>query len=303
MERRSLISPDNTMSIQRQCDLLSLQRSSYYYTPKESEEDTKCMNEIHDIWIRYPFYGYRRITVILKERGIEANHKRVMRLMKLMGLRSILPKPRLNTSISSKLHQVQPYLLKDINITRPNQVWATDITYIKLPGGMVYLFALIDWHTRFVVGWKLATTMEASHIIEIPHMAVTRYGVPEIINADQGSQFTCEIWISTLRTYGIKISHDGVGRCIDNIRIERLWWSIKYEHIHLFRHQTVWDLENGLTEYLDYYNNQRPHQSLGYKKPADFYLAKVEIQTRNARHMSRGSAPNPVIFIKSLKEI
>jgi putative transposase len=302
-EKRSLISPDNPRSIQRQCELLELQRSSYYYDPVESEVDTRVMNDIHDIWTLYPFYGYRRITVELKDRGLRINHKRVLKLMKLMGLKSILPKPRLNTSIPNKQDPVRPYLLKDIKIVRPNQVWATDITYIKLPGGMVYLFALIDWHTRFVVGWKLAITLESCHIIEVLHKAVHQYGAPEIVNSDQGSQFTCELWITTLEAYGTKVSHDGVGRCIDNIRIERLWWSIKYEHVYLHSHQTVWELEKGLTEYLEYYNNKRPHQALGYKRPADLYVAEQEmVRTRFARHISRGAAPNPGIFVKCLKE-
>lgn len=271
-EKRSLISSNNNRSIQRQCELLGLQRSTFYYDPKESELDTICMNEIMDIWKLYPFYGYRRIAVELNKRGMKTNHKRVLRLMNIMGLRSILPKPSINTSTSNKLDTVRPYLLKEMTINRPNQVWATDITYIKLPGGMVYLFALIDWHTRFVVGWKLATTMEACHAIEVLHEAVRRYGAPEILNSDQGSQFTAEIWITTLEVYLIKVSHDGVGRCIDNIRVERLWWSIKYEHVHLFMYQTVWELEKGLETYLEFYNTQRPHQNLNYRAPAEVYL-------------------------------
>jgi putative transposase len=272
-EKRSLISPNPSMTIQRQCNLLGLRRSSYYYVANEPENDTELMNEIKDIWIEWPFYGYRKITDELADRGIKVNHKRVLRLMKLMGLRSVLPKPRINTSIANKENPVRPYLLKGLTINRANQVWATDITYIKLPGGMVYLFALIDWHTRYVVGWKLANTMEASHAVEVLEAAIRRYGKPEIVNADQGSQFTGEAWILALEAHKIKISHDGVGRCIDNIRMERLWWSIKYEHVHLYCHQTMWELEKGLEAYLTFYNTRRRHQGINKLRPVDLYLA------------------------------
>lgn len=272
-EKRTLISPNSDRTIRRQCELLGLERSSYYYASNDDKEDTELMNEIMEIWIQYPFYGYRRITDELADRDLQVNHKRVLKLMKLMGLRSILPKPRMNTSLANKENSVRPYLLKDLTIDRANQVWATDITYIKLSGGMVYLFALIDWHTRFVVGWKVANTMEASHGVEILEAAIKRYGKPEIVNSDQGSQFTGDAWISSLEGHGIKISHDGVGRCIDNIRVERLWWSIKYEHVHLFCHKTLWDLEKGLEGYLIFYNTRRRHQSLQKKRPADLYLA------------------------------
>ncbi|MEN8236999.1 MAG: IS3 family transposase [Pseudomonadota bacterium] len=272
-EKRSLISPNSDMAIQRQCNLLGLERSSYYYVATESENTTELMNEIRDIWIEWPFYGYRKITDELADRDIKVNHKRVLRLMNLMGLSSVLPKPRINTSTANKENPVRPYLLKGLTIDRANQVWATDITYIKLPGGMVYLFALIDWHTRFVVGWKLANTMESSHAVEVLQAAIQCYGKPEIVNADQGSQFTGEVWILALETHMIKISHDGVGRCIDNIRIERLWWSIKYEHVHLYCHQTMWELEKGLEEYLSFYNTRRRHQGINRLRPADLYLA------------------------------
>jgi len=272
-EKRSLVSPSSNMTIQRQCGLLELERSSYYYVANESENNTELMNEIKDIWIEWPFYGYRKITGELADRDIMVNYKRVLRLMQLMDLRSVLPKPRINTSIANKENPVRPYLLKGLTIDRANQVWATDITYIKLPGGMVYLFALIDWHTRFVVGWKLAHTMEASHAVEVLEAAIRRYGKPEIVNADQGSQFTGEVWILALEAHKIKISHDGVGRCIDNIRIERLWWSIKYEHVHLYCHRTMWELEKGLEAYLSFYNTRRRHQGINKLRPADLYLA------------------------------
>lgn len=181
-EKRALISHDPKMSIQRQCNLLDLERSSYYYLANESQSDAELMNKIMEIWTQYPFYGYRRITGELNDKGFKVNRKRVLRLMKLMGLRSVLPKPGINTSLANKENPVRPYLLKNLVINQANQVWATDITYIKLPGGMVYLFALIDWHTRFVVSWKLVNTMEASHAVEVLEEAIKRYGKPEIVN-------------------------------------------------------------------------------------------------------------------------
>jgi putative transposase len=272
-EKRSLISPDSKIPIQRQCELLGLHRSSYYYAAEDFLEDTDLMNEIKDIWSQYPFYGYRKITDELIGRGKPINHKRTLRLMRLMNIQSILPKPRVNTSAANRSDPVRPYLLKGLVIDRPNQVWATDITYIKIPGGMVYLFALIDWFSRFVVGWKLANTMEASHAVDVLNKAVEQYGAPDIVNSDQGSQFTGDAWTQALEARNIKISHDGVGRCIDNIRIERLWWSIKYEHVHLHCHQTMWELEKGLEGYLIFYNTKRWHQGVDRKRPADLYLA------------------------------
>jgi len=278
MEKRTLISSDSRLTISRQCALLGLQRSSYYYDVKESNHDTVLMNEINEIWLEFPFYGYRRITDELSDRDMVINHKCVLRLMKLMGLRSVLPKPLINTSLANKDDSVRPYLLKGLTIDRPNQVWATDITYIKLPGGMVYLFALIDWHTRFVVGWKLANTMEAYHAVEVLEQAIKHHGKPDIANADQGSQFTGKDWVDACENHEIKVSHDGVGRCIDNIRVERLWWSIKYEHVHLYCHQTMWELESGLKKYLLFYNTKRRHQALGRMRPSDLYLTNKQIR-------------------------
>lgn len=292
-EKRSLISPGHGMPIQRQCDLLGLQRSSYYYTEKEPERDTELMNEIMDIWIECPFYGYRRITDELTDRGWKINHKCVLRLMKLMGLRSTLPKPRMNTSLANKEDPIRPYLLKGLTINRANQVWATDLTYIKLPSGMAYLFALIDWHSRFVVGWKLANTMEARHAVEVLENAIKRYEKPEIVNADQGSQFTGEEWIKALEAHKIQISHDGVGRCIDNIRIERLWWSIKYEHIHLYCHRTLWELEKGLEEYLTFYNTKRRHQGINRMRPIDLYLVPLREINAFRENVVVGLCPTP----------
>jgi putative transposase len=272
VKKRLLISPTNLLPIQRQCLLLGLPRSTFYHDAK-GLDDTYLSNEIMDIWMSYPFFGYRRITDELQDNNILVNHKCVLRLMKMMHIRSALPRQKILTTIPNPMNAVRPYLLKDLIINAANQVWAVDITYIKLPTGMVYLFALIDWHTRFVVGWKLANTMEAYHATEVLNLAIGMYGKPIIANADQGSQFTGVDWIQTCESNGIKVSHDGVGRCIDNIRIERLWWSIKYEHVHLYSHQTMGELEAGLAQYIHFYNNKRRHQALGKKRPADLYFA------------------------------
>ena len=276
-EKSSLISPDHPLPIEKQCKLLKLGRSSYYYTPTQTSQDTELMNEIKEVWLEQTSRGYRRITDALADKGIKVNRKKILRLMKLMGLRSSLPAPRYpSTTTPNPEDSARPYLLKGLLINRPNQVWATDITYIKLPTGMVYLFAIIDWHTRYVVGWKLANTMDAYHAVEVLEEAL-KYGAPEIMNSDQGSQFTGKQWIKACEDYGIKVSHDGVGRCIDNIRVERLWWSIKYEHVHLYCHQTMWELEKGLTEYLVYYNTKRRHQALKRMRPADLYFASTSM--------------------------
>jgi putative transposase len=228
------------------------------------------MNLIADIYGKYPHYGYRKVTVTLSTKGYLVNSKRVKRLMRLMGLRSLLPKPR--TSIPKKLSPVHPYLLKDIKITHPNQAWGIDITYIRLPVGMVYLFALIDMHSRYIVGWRLAVTMESCHALAAFADGLTQ-GKPEICNADQGAQFTGESWISFLTLHGIQISHIGVGRCIDNVRIERFWWTLKYEDVHLRSYENVPELRTGIAAFIKYYNTQRPHQALKYKTPQAIYFA------------------------------
>lgn len=232
----------------------------------------QLMNEILDIWLDQPSRGYRRVCDELGDRGFIVNSKRVLRLMRTMGLQSCLPKPNINTSAPNKSNKARPYLLRGLTIDKVNQVWAVDITYIKLPKGMVYLFALIDWHSRYVVAWKLANTMEAHHALEVLEMALS-LGVPDIMNSDQGSQFTSDAWIEACELHGIKVSHDGVGRCIDNIRTERLWWSIKYEHVHIYNYETMWELEKGLAEYIKYYNTRRRHQSLNKMRPSDLYYA------------------------------
>ncbi len=265
-----MVLPEHPLSIRAQCSLLGVHRSGAYYCPKESFIDTQIMNRISEINEQYPCYGYRKIHWYLTTKdGHVINLKKVQRLMKLMGIKAIFPGPK--TSIPSNTGSVFPYLLKGLDIHKPNQVWAVDITYIHLPVGIVYLFALIDWHSRFVVAHRLVNTMEASHGIETLEDAFRR-GFPEICNADQGSQFTGNLWIWTLQSHEIKISHDGVGRCIDNVRIERLWRTIKYEDIFIQSYDSMVEAKKGIKSFIEHYNNDRPHQSLKYKTPAMVYF-------------------------------
>jgi putative transposase len=233
------------------------------------KDDTEISNLIHELYLKFPYYGYRRIAAHLRHEGVMINRKRVNRLMREMGLKAIYPKPR--TSIPDSRNSVHPYLLKGLEIKAPNQVWAVDITYIKLPTGMVYLFALIDWHSRFIVGWKLANSMTSEHGIDVFLMAI-KHGKPEICNADQGAQFTSAEWLAMLMAHGVLISHDGIGRCIDNVRIERFWRTVKYEDVHLMHYQTLSEAKVGIGKFIAHYNYYRPHQALGYARPADVYF-------------------------------
>jgi putative transposase len=269
-QKRALISPKISLSIRCQCTLLGLARSTTYYSSKPPDE-TEWMNLIADIHAKRPAYGYRKVAFILKEQGHMINGKKVKRLMRQMGLRSLLPQPR--TSIPNKESPVHPYLLKDLKITHVNQAWGIDITYIRLPVGMVYLFALIDWHSRYIVGWKLAVTMEAEHATAAFRDGL-KIGCPEICNADQGSQFTSGSWAVELTSHGVQISHTGVGRCIDNVRIERFWWTIKWEDIHLSSYETVNEARRGIAKFIKYYNEERPHQALKYKTPFEMYFGR-----------------------------
>ncbi len=248
-------------------------RSTVYYKERPSVDDTNLSNFIYEIYLEHPCYGYRKITAVLRHEGFVINRKRVQRIMQEMGLRAIYPGPR--TSLRNREDRVYPYLLRGLDIRRPNHVWAVDITYIRLPTGMVYLFALIDWASRFIVGWTLATSMTADHGLETLQKALV-HGTPEICNADQGSQFTGVEWIQGLTEHSIEISHDGVGRCIDNVRIERFWRTIKYEDIHLKQYQTVTEARKGIGEFINHYNYKRPHQALGYARPADIYFVDRE---------------------------
>lgn len=264
-----------TLSIRRQCELLDLNRSTYYWRPaSESALNLELMRLIDQEYTRTPFYGYRKMTARLNnQHGYAVNHKRVARLMQKMGLQAIYPRPR--TSIPDKQHKKYPYLLRDMVVDRPNQVWAADITYVPLPHGFMYLVAIMDWFSRFVLAWQLSNTLDGAFCLEALRRAL-RDGEPDIFNTDQGVQFTAYAFTDELETASIRVSMDGRGRFFDNIFIERLWRTVKYEDIYLKGYETVPALAAGLGDYFQLYNYDRPHQSLGYRTPADVHFA-VEV--------------------------
>ena len=260
------------MSVKRQCQLLYVNRSTLYYEKKPvSDLDVILMNEIRDIWSQMPFYGYRRITRELRFKGYAINRKRVQRLMQLSGIRAIYPKPK--TSIPNKSHEIYPYLLKGLDIKEADQIWSVDITYLKMKCGVMYLVALIDVYSRFIVDWTLVNTLEAAHCVAMLKRALAQKR-PQILNSDQGCQFTSEAWINTLKENGVQISMDGKNRCLDNIYMERFWRSLKYEDFYLNDYQTVPELREGIKNYIDFYNHKRWHQSLNYETPASVYFYK-----------------------------
>jgi putative transposase len=257
------------LSISRQCELLGLARASFYYEPAtQSQENLNLMRLIDQQYTAQPVYGSRRMTVWLQGQGHDVNRKRVQRLMRLMGLEAIYPKPKL--SLPGQGHKVYPYLLRDVAVDRVDQVWSTDITYVPLSCGFMYLAAVIDWHSRYVIAWRLSNTLDGSFCLEMLDEALS-LGRPEVFNTDQGVQFTAEAFTSRLLSAGVKVSMDGKGRCLDNVFVERLWRTVKYEDIYLKRYEVVPQLLAGLTEYFPFYNCERPHQSLSYRTPAEVY--------------------------------
>jgi len=270
---------DPKLSISRQCELLRLPRSSYYrprLTCFERAENLDIMRRIDEEFLRHPFYGSRKMRDYLNREGFHVNRKRVQRLMRLMGLESVAPKP--NTSKRRKEHKVYPYLLKNLSITVPDQVWCSDITYIRMPHGFVYLTAIMDWASRYVLSWEISVTMNDDFCVNALKSALRRHQTPKIFNTDQGSQYTGTAFTGTLKEKGIKISMDGKGRCMDNIFIERLWRSVKYEKIFLEEFDTVPKLLAGLKEYFEFYNFERPHQSFSGKTPAEIYWGEEVAQ-------------------------
>lgn len=250
--------------------MLSIHRSGLYYKPRgEKEINLKLMDIIDKEYQKLPFYGVPRMTEHLKAMGYEVGSKRVRRLYHLMDLRAIFPGP--NTSKANQLHKKYPYLLRGLNINHVNQVWACDITYVPMKQGFMYLVAIIDLHSRFVVGWSISNSLEADFCIEVLKQSIEKYGKPEIFNTDQGVQFTSEGFTQVLKDHGIQISMDGRGRAIDNIFIERLWRTVKYENVYLHAYADGLELYRGLKDYFDFYNNQRVHQNLGYKTPWSKY--------------------------------
>lgn len=259
------------LSIVKQCDLLGISRSGLYYVPvDESEENLSILRWMDEQYLRTPFYGLERLLVLLVLSGYKINRKRLRRLMRVHGWQTLYPTPR-TTRIDAAAYKY-PYLLKGIAIERRNQVWAIDITYIPMKKGFMYLCAVIDLHTRYVVNWGISNSMTAEWCTEIVSHAVTIHGKPEIINSDQGSQFTSEVYISFLKQAGIQISMDGKGRAIDNIFIERLWRTVKYEHVYLHVYEDGLSLYQGLQKYFQFYNGERRHQSLNNETPESYYL-------------------------------
>ena len=257
------------ISIARQCELLALARSSFYYEPaRESAENLLLMRLLDEQYTRTPFYGIPRMTAWLRAQGHLVNHKRVERLLRLMGLQAIYPKPHLSKPAPE--HRVYPYLLREVKISRVNQVWSTDITYVRMRQGFLYLVAIMDWYSRYVLSWQLSNSLDTSFCLTALDEALER-GKPEIFNSDQGCQFTSRDFTGRLEGAGIRISMDGRGRAFDNIFIERLWRSVKYEEIFLKDYQMVSDAEQGLASYFQFYNGERLHQSLQYQAPASIY--------------------------------
>ncbi|MEO4041441.1 IS3 family transposase [Hoeflea sp. CAU 1731] len=273
--RRGMIEPGHPgLSVGKQCTLLSISRSSFYYTPKgETEMNLILMRRIDEQFLETPFFGVRQMTWHLKNEGHRVNEKRIRRLMRLTGLMPIYQKP--NTPRPAKGHKIWPYLLKGLRVDRPNQVWAADITYLPMRRGFLYLVAIIDWFTRKVLAWRISNTLEADFCVEALNEAVHKFGSPEIMNTDQGSQFTSFAWTDRLRQMGVRISMDGKGRFLDNIFVERLWRTLKYECVYLHAWETGSQARAGIRKWMDFNNRRRPHTALGGKPPAVVYWQAI----------------------------
>jgi putative transposase len=277
--RREWVSAqDEMLPISTQCKLLSVTRSVVYVSQKRlqkevCESDLNLLRQVDEAYTARPFYGTRRMTHHLKVRGHVINRKRVQRLMRTLGLVGMAPGP--NTSKSHPAHKIYPYLLRGVEVVRPNQVWSTDITYIRLARGFAYLVAVIDWYSRKVLSWRLSDTMEVGFCVDCVEEAIKEYGAPEVFNTDQGSQFTSDAFTGLLLQNGITISMDGRGRALDNIFVERLWRSVKHEDIYLKQYANMQELLTGLTQYFWFYNEQRQHQSLGYATPNKVYQTAI----------------------------
>lgn len=278
-EKRACIEPEHkSLSIQQQCELINLPRSSYY-RPEfvlESAENLSFMRLIDEEYTKHPFYGTRKMRDFLCRQGFKVNRKRVQRLMRIMGIQSIAPKP--NTSKRHPEHKVYPYLLRHLNVICPDQVWCSDITYIRLAGGFVYLTAVMDWYSRYVLSWEVSVTMESDFCVSALESALRRHGRPDIFNTDQGAQYTSNDFTGKLKDAEVLISMDGKGRAMDNIFIERLWRSVKYEEIYPKEYGSVGELTECLKVYFDFYNNERPHSSFGRRTPKEVYWECMQAQ-------------------------
>jgi putative transposase len=272
---------DPALSIVAQCRLLKVARSTLYYRPAEvSGDDLAVMRRLDELYLASPFYGSRRMVAVLRREGWEVNRKRVRRLMRVMGLEAIYQKP--TTSAAHPQHKVYPYLLRGLAIERANQVWCADITYIPMAKGFVYLVAVMDWFSRRVLSWRLSIGMETGFCIEAVAEAMERHGPPEIFNTDQGAQFTSAEFVAALEARGVRVSMDGRGRYLDNIFIERLWRSLKYEEVFIKAYGSVVEARRGIGGWLGFYNDERPHQALGYLTPrAVFEGAVARVRTKD----------------------
>jgi putative transposase len=261
------------LPLSRQCRLLSISRSSVYYKPSSVKTgDLELMRLIDEQYLKTPFYGSRSMTHHLNRQGYPANRKRIQRLMRQMGLEAIYPKP--HTSRKHPGHKVYPYLLRDLSIVHPNQVWAADITYIPMNRGFMFLVAVMDWHSRKVLSWRLSNTLDAEFCTTALQEAIACHGTPEIFNTDQGVQFTSQAFTTVLEAQGIAVSMDGRARVQDNIFIERLWWTLKYQYLYLRSFNSALELRRGLTEWFMFYNSQRPHQTLDGLTPDEVYYSQ-----------------------------
>lgn len=273
---RTLVEPVHPrLSVARQCELLGLSRASWYYQPAgESVENLALMRLLDEQYMRTPFYGIRRMTAWLQQQGYAVNHKRVGRLLRVMGLEAVYAKPRLSlpaTGVAAPRMRY-PYLLRHLPIARVNQVWSTDITYVRMPRGFLYLAAILDWHSRYVLAWEVSNTLDTTFCLAALDRALAQ-GTPEIFNSDQGVQFTSAAFTGRLAHAGIRISWDGRGRALDNIFVERLWRSVKYEEVYLHDYETVPEAVGGLARYFRFYNEERLHQALDYQTPAQVFAA------------------------------
>jgi putative transposase len=266
-----MVAQDHPLPVTRRCELLGLPRSTFYYEAQgESAEDLRLMKLIDQCHLEHPFYGSRRIRDWLENRGEQVNRKRIQRLMRKMGLCALYPKR--NLSLANQAHKVYPYLLGDLQIDRPDQVWCTDITYIPMARGFVYLVAVMDWHSRRVLSWRVSNTLDSAFCIEALEEAIETHGPPEIFNTDQGCQFTSDDFIRKLKDHDIRISMDGKGRWVDNVFIERLWRSVKYEEVYLRAYDSLAHARRSLGKYFDFYNTERRHQALDRRTPDQVYF-------------------------------
>ena len=283
MERCDLIDEnDSEYSVREQCNFLDLNRSTWYYEPVPlSELDQTMMKLLDTQYMKRPFYGVRKMTKYLRTEGYIVGKDHVRTLLRKVGLQAVFPKP--NLSRPHPENRIYPYLLRDLDVMRPNQVWCADITYIRLAWGFAYLVAVVDWYSRCVLSWRLSNTLEAEFCVEALREAIDKYGTPDVFNTNQGTQFTSQEFINVLVTNNISISMDGRGRCLDNIFVERLWRTVKYENVYLKGYQTIPEARLGLTEYFGFYNTERYHQSLDNKTPWAVYSGLPGVVTESSK--------------------